>query len=192
MSLPLSRRIARTALLLAAGAAPLAGAAGSASAVELPKAGKLDGAAALDRTGVGQSADQAAQQAAPAVDKTAGKETRQAGRTVTRTTGTAGGLAAYHAGQLKRPALPSFKLPKVTAPRTAPTISGGGTLAPAPGGVPDRTRLPGTSGFPAIAPMTPLPPDAALPGGTAVPGGGGFTGGALTGCSSFWAPGLPG
>ncbi len=36
MSLPLTRRIARTALLIAAGAAPVVGAAGAASAAELP------------------------------------------------------------------------------------------------------------------------------------------------------------
>ncbi|MEF2527041.1 MULTISPECIES: ATP-binding protein [Streptomyces] len=52
MSLPLTRRIARTALLLAAGAAPVVGAAGAASAAgldsSLPQLGALTGPQAAD------------------------------------------------------------------------------------------------------------------------------------------------
>ncbi|URM89758.1 ATP-binding protein [Streptomyces sp. MRC013] len=43
MSLPLTRRIARAALLAAAGAASVVGAAGSASAADLPKTADLTG-----------------------------------------------------------------------------------------------------------------------------------------------------
>ncbi|MEW2413867.1 ATP-binding protein [Streptomyces sp. NPDC046866] len=63
MSLPLTRRIARTALLLAAGAAPVVGAAGAASAAGLesvPQLGALTGsdatAAAGDTVGAGEAA----------------------------------------------------------------------------------------------------------------------------------------
>ncbi|MFE2425211.1 ATP-binding protein [Streptomyces sp. NPDC059373] len=49
MSLPLTRRIARAALLVGAAAAPLVGA-GAASAAELPQAADLGGLTSLDKT----------------------------------------------------------------------------------------------------------------------------------------------
>jgi hypothetical protein len=49
MSLPLTRRIARAALLVGAAAAPLVGA-GAASAAELPQAADLGGLTNLDKT----------------------------------------------------------------------------------------------------------------------------------------------
>ncbi|PNE39101.1 MULTISPECIES: ATP-binding protein [Streptomyces] len=86
MSLPVTRRIARAALLVAAGAAPVVAAAGSANAVNLPPQGNelgglttvdsantaktLDGAA---RTGVGlvnKTGDEAARTLAPALVRT--------------------------------------------------------------------------------------------------------------------------
>ncbi|TLS41722.1 ATP-binding protein [Streptomyces montanus] len=51
MSLPLTRRIARAALLVAAGAAPVVGAAGSAGAAELPATPDLGGVTTLDNAG---------------------------------------------------------------------------------------------------------------------------------------------
>ncbi|MBH0244931.1 hypothetical protein I3W98_21880, partial [Streptomyces cavourensis] len=60
MSLPLTRRIARTALLIAAGAAPVVGAAGAASAAELPRTPDLGGLTALDGAGLGNTVDGAA------------------------------------------------------------------------------------------------------------------------------------
>lgn len=54
MSLPISRRIARAALIVAAGAAPVIGAAGAASAAELPVAGT--GLNAVDPSTVGDTA----------------------------------------------------------------------------------------------------------------------------------------
>ncbi|MCB5166935.1 ATP-binding protein [Streptomyces bambusae] len=62
MSLPLTRRIARTALLLAAGAAPVVGAAGSASAADLAPVPQLDSVTALDTASLGQAVDGAARQ----------------------------------------------------------------------------------------------------------------------------------
>ncbi|MEV4438013.1 ATP-binding protein [Streptomyces sp. NPDC049577] len=63
MSLPLTRRIARVALLVAAGAAPVVGAAGSASAADLVKAPDLGGLSAVDSTQAVHTLDSTAQQA---------------------------------------------------------------------------------------------------------------------------------
>ncbi|MCP9206210.1 ATP-binding protein [Streptomyces cucumeris] len=80
MSLPLTRRIARAALVVAAGAAPVVAAAGAASAAEaaLPQP-KLGGLSALDTASVDQVADIASQQ----IGSTAGDVGGKAGRTVT-------------------------------------------------------------------------------------------------------------
>ena len=61
MSLPLTRRIARAALLVAASATPVVGAAGAASAADpaLPHTPKLGGLSALDPSSVGELADSA-------------------------------------------------------------------------------------------------------------------------------------
>ncbi|WP_446462556.1 ATP-binding protein [Streptomyces sp. BRA346] len=65
MSLPLTRRIARAALLVAASATPVVGAADAASAVDpaLPHTPKLGGLSSLDPSSVGELADSASQQA---------------------------------------------------------------------------------------------------------------------------------
>ncbi|MGP8299315.1 ATP-binding protein [Streptomyces inhibens] len=95
MSLPVTRRIARAALLVAAGAAPVVAAAGSASAVELPaKTPDLGGLTApldsqntsktLDHTahdGVGllnAAGSKAATKLAPALVETAGPVVKKA------------------------------------------------------------------------------------------------------------------
>lgn len=62
MSLPLTRRIARAALIVAAGAAPVVGAAGSASAAGLPSATD-HGITALDGANVGDAIDDASRNA---------------------------------------------------------------------------------------------------------------------------------
>ncbi|MER6262189.1 ATP-binding protein, partial [Streptomyces sp900105245] len=69
MSLPLTRRIARAALLVAAGAAAGVGAAGSAgAATNLPAATpNLGGLTALDGAHVGNTVDGAAQNASSLV-----------------------------------------------------------------------------------------------------------------------------
>jgi len=92
MSLPLTRRIARAALLVAAGAAAGVGAAGSASAApELPAAPNLGGLTALDGADVGTTVDGAAQEltgktGAKAVKKVAGDPTGSAKDVVRDTT----------------------------------------------------------------------------------------------------------
>lgn len=94
MSLPVTRRIARAALLVAAGAAPVVTAAGSANAVDLPSKGnELGGLSTLDsantsktldntaRTGVAvvnEAGNQAARTLAPALVKSLGPVVEQA------------------------------------------------------------------------------------------------------------------
>ncbi|MFB7635905.1 ATP-binding protein [Streptomyces sp. NPDC056149] len=111
MSLPVTRRIARAALLVAAGAAPVVTAAGSASAVDLPpKGNELGGLSTLDsantsktldntaRTGVGvvnATGNEAARTLAPALVKTLGPVVEQAAP-VTKDT-------AHKAGDVARP-----------------------------------------------------------------------------------------
>ncbi|MEU5719907.1 ATP-binding protein [Streptomyces sp. NPDC020403] len=73
MSLPLSRRIARTALLIAAGAAPVVGAAGAAGAAGLPQTPALGGLTSLDGAGVSSTLDSASKQGAGVANETGGK-----------------------------------------------------------------------------------------------------------------------
>ncbi|MEU6883165.1 ATP-binding protein [Streptomyces sp. NPDC046712] len=102
MSLPLTRRIARAALLVAAGAAPVVGAAGSASALDhsIAPTGALSGISSLDAAGVGNTVDGASQTATGVVGDTGGKAVDKAvpaaGKTVDaagRTAGAATGSA---------------------------------------------------------------------------------------------------
>ncbi|MBD0717718.1 ATP-binding protein, partial [Streptomyces sp. CBMA370] len=69
MSLPLTHRIARAALLIAAGAAPVVGAAGAASAAEhsLAPTGALAGVTSLDSAATGTAVDGASQAATDVV-----------------------------------------------------------------------------------------------------------------------------
>ena len=64
MSLPLTRRIAKAALLTAAGAASVVGATGSAGAVDLQQATDLGGLSSLDTAGVTETAGETAGEAA--------------------------------------------------------------------------------------------------------------------------------
>ncbi|MER7984357.1 ATP-binding protein [Streptomyces noursei] len=74
MSLPVTRRIARAALLVAAGAAPVVAAAGSASAVNLPPSGsELGGLTTLDSANTSKTLDNTARTGAGLVNAT-GKE----------------------------------------------------------------------------------------------------------------------
>ncbi|MCH6162387.1 ATP-binding protein [Streptomyces marispadix] len=66
MSLPLTRRIAKTVLLTAAGAASVVGTAGAASAAELPTTADVGGLSNLD-TGVGDKVSHAASEGAQAL-----------------------------------------------------------------------------------------------------------------------------
>ncbi|MEU3049431.1 MULTISPECIES: ATP-binding protein [unclassified Streptomyces] len=107
MSLPLTRRIARAALLIAAGAAPVVGAAGSAGAATLPET-PVGGLTALDTANVdgtvdsvsrettevaGQVGGPTAEKAAPAATGTLGKAAEQAAPVAERAAGDAAGEA---------------------------------------------------------------------------------------------------
>lgn len=103
MSLSLTRRIARTALLIAAGAAPVVGAAGAASAAALPQAPNLGGVTALDGAGLGNTVDGTAHQATGLANGTGTTTLKKAVPTV--------GHAAKKAGTVsapvgKKPGLP--------------------------------------------------------------------------------------
>ncbi|MGW6296813.1 ATP-binding protein [Streptomyces sp. NPDC055058] len=117
MSLPLTRRIARAALLVAAGAAAGVGAAGTASAAPgLPAAPDLGGVTALDGaaqtvTGVagetgGKTVEKAAEKATPAAQQAAGSLTGSAGDVLDDTAG-----AAAEGGDLPTDSLTSRGLP---------------------------------------------------------------------------------
>ncbi|MFI6104424.1 ATP-binding protein [Streptomyces sp. NPDC051310] len=103
MSLPLTRRIARAALLIAAGAAPVVGAAGSASAVELPKAPDLAGVSSLDTAAVTGTVDGATRSATGLAGEAGGGAVTQAvpavGDTVTSTGTTASPTARQAVGE---------------------------------------------------------------------------------------------
>ncbi|MCX2183581.1 ATP-binding protein [Streptomyces sp. SKN60] len=116
MSLPLTRRIARAALIVAAGAAPVVAAAGTASAAEpsLAPAGALTGLTSLDKAGAEGALGTATETATgvankvPAAQKVTGA-TGQATDTVGQTTGavtekaeapTGGALGGLPTGQL--------------------------------------------------------------------------------------------
>ncbi|MGX1881071.1 ATP-binding protein [Streptomyces sp. NPDC055287] len=94
MSLPLTRRIARAALLIAAGAAPVVGAVGSASAADLPAAPNLGGLTALDGAGLAESVDSAAQKSSKTAGDTGGKAVKKAVPAAGKTVGKAGKTAA--------------------------------------------------------------------------------------------------
>ncbi|GGJ10034.1 ATP-binding protein [Streptomyces brasiliensis] len=123
MSLPLTRRIARTALLVAAGAAAGVGAAGSAGAApSLPATPNLGGLTALDTASVGNTVDgaaqhvtgvagttggQAVQKAVPAV----GKAVKKAAPTARQAAGSAGDILGATAGSVTKGGLPTSSLP---------------------------------------------------------------------------------
>ncbi|CAL9430792.1 ATP-binding protein [Streptomyces sp. enrichment culture] len=113
MSLPLTRRIARAALLVAAGAAAGVGAAGTASAAPgLPAAPDLGGVTALDgatRTVTevaGDTGGKAVEQAAPVAQEAAGGVAGSAGDVLGDTAG-----AATEGGDLPTDSLTSRGLP---------------------------------------------------------------------------------
>ncbi|MEI5006457.1 ATP-binding protein [Streptomyces sp. NPDC087659] len=91
MSLPLTRRIARAALLVAAGAAPVVGAAGSANAVDLPTRDLGNGGLTqLEGDAAGSAVDGAAREAAGTANEAGG---RVVGTTLPAAAGTLGGAA---------------------------------------------------------------------------------------------------
>ncbi|MET9661050.1 ATP-binding protein [Streptomyces sp. NPDC006510] len=126
MSLPLTRRIARAALLIAAGAAPVVGAAGAAGAAELPQTPELGGLTTVDGAGLGKTLDSASQQGTeaaggtggkivgttlPAADKTVGKAGAEATPTAQKAAGGAGRLLGEATGGATQGGLPTQGLP---------------------------------------------------------------------------------
>ncbi|MGW8061652.1 ATP-binding protein [Streptomyces ziwulingensis] len=123
MSLPLTRRIARAALLVAAGAAAGVGAAGSASAApELPATPNLGGLTALDGANVGSTVDAAAQNITETADDTGGKAVRKTTPVAQKTAGDAAGSAGDIVGDTAQTAtkggLPTDALGKGGLPAT--------------------------------------------------------------------------
>jgi hypothetical protein len=136
MSLPLTRRIARAALLTAAGVAAGVGAAGSASAAtELPATPNLGGLTALDGAHVGNTVDAATQnvtkvagsaggktveKALPAAGQTSGqavkKATPAAQQTAGQAAGSAGGILGDTAKTATKGGLPTDSLTKGGVP----------------------------------------------------------------------------
>ncbi|MFD9813075.1 ATP-binding protein [Streptomyces sp. NPDC059080] len=72
MSLPVTRRIARAALLVAASAAPVVAAAGSATAAPLPSATDLGGLTTLDSPHTSETVDQVAHEGVGLVNEAGG------------------------------------------------------------------------------------------------------------------------
>ncbi|MFC5718840.1 ATP-binding protein [Streptomyces gamaensis] len=110
MSLPLSRRIARVALLVAAGAAPVIGAAGAANAADL-KAPELGGLSAVDGANLGNNIESASHQTGAVTTETGTKAIKgtvpgatdtvaQTGKTVAPAANKAAGEAGSSAGSL--------------------------------------------------------------------------------------------
>ncbi|MFB8125753.1 ATP-binding protein [Streptomyces bacillaris] len=143
MSLPLTRRIARTALLIAAGAAPVVGAAGAASAAELPRTPDLGGLTALDGAGLGNTVDSAARQGTQAASETGG-----------RLVGTALPAAGATVGKTARVAAPAVQETVGQTAGSAGEALGGVTDAAA-GGLPTDSLTQGGG----------LPTDALTKGG---------------------------
>ncbi|MFD5116007.1 ATP-binding protein [Streptomyces sp. NPDC058220] len=89
MSLPLTRRIARAALIVAAGAAPVVGAAGFAHAAALPQATDLSAVTALDGAAVSDTVGTAGRTTTPVAQKMAGDTAGSAGEVLSKTASTA-------------------------------------------------------------------------------------------------------
>lgn len=98
MSLPLTRRFAKAALLTAAGAASVVGATGSAGAVDLPQATELGGLSNLDTAGVTEATGD--------------------------TTGTAAGLAGEVGGDALRSGMPTGKVLSEAGQNATPVAEG--------------------------------------------------------------------
>lgn len=149
MSNPLKRRMAKVAIVVAAGTAPVIAGAGAANAVSLPPATDLGGLTNLDADQLGHVVDGAAQagtglagevagdtvkDALPAGGQLAGAATRTAAPAVQETAGTlaggTGNLLSKTAGATGDSALPAADLP--TGPLQTPLNTGNGLL----GGLP--------------------------------------------------------
>ncbi|MFD7231704.1 ATP-binding protein [Streptomyces sp. NPDC059881] len=162
MSLPLTRRIARVALLVAAGAAPVVGAAGSANAVDLPTQDLGNGGLTqLDGDVAGSAVDGAAREAVGTANEAGGK-----------VVGTAFPAAATTLGGVARTGLPTAQETAGEAAADAAGLLGGTMTTTAAHGLPAAEGLTG-GGIPdagALLPTGELPtgelPTGDLPTGT--------------------------
>lgn len=125
MSNPLKRRMAKAALLLAAGAAPVIGSAGAASAVSLPSTTDLGGLSTVDAASLGDAVDGAAQ--------TTTKLAGEAGAEVVSEAVPAGGQAA---GEITKKAAPTVQDTAGTVTESAGSLVGTTMAATAETGVP--------------------------------------------------------
>ncbi|ONK11604.1 hypothetical protein [Streptomyces sp. MP131-18] len=111
MSHPLTRRLTKAALLLAAGTAPVVGAAGQAAAAPLPGTPDLTGLVAPDGALVNDTLDATTGEVSGAVERIAGPTVREvvpvvvpvvhdAGRRTAQTTAGLGQSLAYKAAQI--------------------------------------------------------------------------------------------
>ena len=139
MSLPLTRRIARAALLVAAGAAAGVGAAGAASAApaQLPAAPDLGGLTALDGAHAGNTVDGAAQKLAGTAGKTGGKTVEKA----VPSAGKTGGKAVKKAAPVAQKAAGE-------AAGSAGGLLGDTTSTATKGGLPTDSLTKGGGGLP--------------------------------------------
>jgi hypothetical protein len=108
MSLSLTRRIARTALLIAAGTAPVVGAAGAAGAAGLPQTPALGGLTSLDGAGLSSTVDSTAKQGSEVTNGTGGKVVGTTLPAAGRTLEKAGAVAD---GEIASDSLPTKELP---------------------------------------------------------------------------------
>jgi hypothetical protein len=101
MSLPLTRRIAKTVLLTAAGAASVVGSsAGAASAAELPTTDAVGGLTNLDTADLGKSVDGASRTAGHLAPKSSTSPLKQAAPTIEKTVAEEGRSATPRAMKL--------------------------------------------------------------------------------------------
>ncbi|WP_326767659.1 ATP-binding protein [Streptomyces sp. NBC_01591] len=127
MSLPLTRRIARAALLIAAGAAPVVGAAGAAGAAELPQTPDLGGLTTVEGAGLGKTVDSASQQGTEAAGDTGGKIVGTTLPAASKTVGKAGAETT-----------PAVQKAAGGAAGTAGQVIGGAAGAAPQGGLPTQ------------------------------------------------------
>ncbi|MDH2392936.1 ATP-binding protein [Streptomyces sp. HNM0663] len=135
MSLPLTRRIARAALLVAAGAAPVVGAAGSASALEAPQL-PAGGLTALDAGSAAGTLDGGAQQSTALVSEVGGDALQNAVPAAGSVVGQAGSATVPAAQQAAGNAAATTGDAVGKTAGTASSGAGGGMIGGLPAGVP--------------------------------------------------------
>lgn len=142
MSLPLTRRIAQAALLVAAGAAPVVATVGTASAAELPQTADLGGLTQLDSDSLANQVRDVAHQTGEEVGATGGSTVGHAVPSISDTLGATAGAAlpelnkfAGAAGeQAGSTAGTTGRMASDAAQRAVAPVSGGSPLGALTGG----------------------------------------------------------